>query len=134
MERIILLCFIIGFEIRKRRVPRTDKMETQRAKGDEGLLERKRERGLKRRNENYQRNLKRRRCLNRLERVGHRQVDVDRLDVGVVLESVFSQLSSNTRLLESSERCLRVKHVVVVDPDGTCGRAIGEQESEGGMR
>lgn len=56
---------------------------------------------------------------NRLERVGHREVDVNRLDVSVVLESVFSEFTTDTRLLEATEGSLGVKHVVVVDPDGT---------------
>jgi hypothetical protein len=44
------------------------------------------------------------------------QVDVDGLDLGVVLQGVFTELSTDTRVLESSEGDLGVELVVAVDP------------------
>lgn len=53
-------------------------------------------------------------------------VDLDSLDFGVVLESVLSQLSTETGLLETTERHLRVKLVVAIDPDGTSLELAGD--------
>lgn len=42
-----------------------------------------------------------------------------RLDLGVVLEGVGTELTAKTRLLEASEGSLVRDEVVAVDPDGT---------------
>jgi hypothetical protein len=53
-------------------------------------------------------------------------VDVDSLDLGVVLDGVFTEFSTDTRLLETTERNLRVKLVVTVDPDGTALESLSD--------
>lgn len=58
-------------------------------------------------------------------------VDLDSLDFGVVLESVLSQLSTETRLFETTEGHLRMKLVVTVDPNGTSLELTGDS---GGSR
>ena len=50
------------------------------------------------------------------------------LDGGIVLESVLSQLPSDTRLLVATERNLRVKLVGAVDPGGTGAQLLARPE------
>jgi hypothetical protein len=49
---------------------------------------------------------------------------MDSLDVGVVSKGIFSELSSDTTLLEASERHVGMQLVVAVDPDST---AVGDK-------
>lgn len=44
---------------------------------------------------------------------------MNRLDFGVVLQSVFTEFTTDTRALETSERNLGVELVVTVDPQCT---------------
>ena len=53
-------------------------------------------------------------------------VDVDSLDLGVVLDGVFTEFSTDTRLLESTEWNLWVKLVVTVDPDGSALESLSD--------
>lgn len=45
------------------------------------------------------------------------EVDVNRLDLGVVGQGVFTELSTDTRLLESTERHVVVQLVVAYEED-----------------
>ena len=49
----------------------------------------------------------------------------------VIRQGVFTELSSDTRLLVSSEGNLRVESVVTVDPDGTSLESVGGSDSVG---
>ena len=53
-------------------------------------------------------------------------VDVHRLDLGVVLQRVLAELTADTRLFETTEWDLGVQLVVAVDPDGTGENLGGE--------
>lgn len=57
------------------------------------------------------------RCLNG-GRTG--EVDVDRLDFGVVGQGVFTELPTDTRLLESTERHVVVQLVVAYEKNELC--------------
>jgi hypothetical protein len=54
------------------------------------------------------------------------QVELDSLNLGVVGKSSLSKLTSDTRLLESSEGKLGGEHVVHVDPAGSGLEAVGD--------
>jgi hypothetical protein len=45
------------------------------------------------------------------------QIDVNRLDLGIVVQSVLAEFSTDSRVLEPSEWDLGVQFVVAVDPD-----------------
>ena len=49
---------------------------------------------------------------------------MNRLDLGVVVQSVRTELTAQTGLLEATERSLVGDHVVVVDPDSTVMRLV----------
>lgn len=55
--------------------------------------------------------------INSLKRVAGGKIDMYGLYRRVVCQRVLSQLSSNTRLLVTSERHLRVKDIVTIDPN-----------------
>jgi len=65
----------------------------------------------------------------RLKRVRNSEIAVYSLDAGVIFKRVLTEFPSDTRLLEATEGCLTVEHVVVVDPDGTGLNASGGAES-----
>lgn len=50
----------------------------------------------------------------------------DSLDLRVVLESIRTQFSAQTRFLEAAERHLVVKGVVVIDPNGAVVDHVSE--------
>lgn len=47
------------------------------------------------------------------------------LDLGVVLQGVRTELTTDTGLLEASEGSLVSDHIVIVHPHGTCLEGIG---------
>ena len=56
------------------------------------------------------------------------QADRHRLGLSVVGQRSLAELSSDTRLLVSSEWDLVVQHVVRVDPDGTGAELVGDAD------
>jgi len=72
--------------------------------------------------------------LGRLSEEGTAESDTDRLDLGVVGKRIFAELTSDTRLLETTEGHLVAEHVVVVDPDGTGLEEAGAKVETGGER
>ena len=54
------------------------------------------------------------------------KTNVHGLELSIVIKRSLAQLTSNTTLLESTERKLVMKGVVCVDPDGTCAECIGD--------
>lgn len=50
------------------------------------------------------------------------------LDLGVVLQSVRTELTTDTGLLESPKRSLVSDHIVTVHPHGTCLEGIGHAD------
>ena len=58
---------------------------------------------------------------------------VDGLDLEVGLQTVRAELSADTAHLEPTERCVRVKVGVVVDPDGTSVDGPGDSVGLSGV-
>ena len=62
-----------------------------------------------------------------------RQVDVHGLDAGVVRQGVFPKLATDTRLLVSTERHLRVDAVVVVHPNSPSMQSVCRRDGSGNV-
>ena len=60
-------------------------------------------------------------------------VDVDSLDLGVVFDGVFTEFSTDTRLLETTEWHLGVKLVVTVDPNGSALESLSDSVCSRGV-
>jgi len=52
----------------------------------------------------------------------------DGLDLGILLQSVFTKLAPDSRLLETAEGSAGVEHVVAVDPDGAGTHTVRDRQ------
>lgn len=64
--------------------------------------------------------------IHRLTEESISQSDVDSLGLDIVGKGVLTKLTTDTRLLVTTEWKLVVKSVVGVDPDGTCAKCVGD--------